>query len=133
MFFFRGKCFFNFFLQRECISVHVGQAGCQIGNACWELYCLEHGEHHHFFLYLSSFQQNNVVDLYLFCNFAAHCISWFVHERKCAQPARLHAANHRSSMSPPQCHHRSSMSPPFVLFPFNFLVLYHVPLSHGHV
>lgn len=31
------------FLQRECISVHVGQAGVQIGNACWELYCLEHG------------------------------------------------------------------------------------------
>ena len=28
---------------RECISVHVGQAGCQIGNACWELYCMEHG------------------------------------------------------------------------------------------
>jgi len=21
----------------------VGQAGVQIGNACWELYCLEHG------------------------------------------------------------------------------------------
>lgn len=29
--------------QRECISVHVGQAGVQIGNACWELFCLEHG------------------------------------------------------------------------------------------
>lgn len=29
--------------QRECISVHIGQAGVQIGNACWELYCLEHG------------------------------------------------------------------------------------------
>ena len=29
--------------QRECLSVHVGQAGVQIGNACWELYCLEHG------------------------------------------------------------------------------------------
>ena len=29
--------------QRECISIHVGQAGCQIGNACWELFCLEHG------------------------------------------------------------------------------------------
>merc|ERR1712079_378326 len=28
---------------RECISVHIGQAGCQIGNACWDLYCLEHG------------------------------------------------------------------------------------------
>ena len=28
---------------RECLSVHVGQAGCQIGNSCWELYCLEHG------------------------------------------------------------------------------------------
>ena len=28
---------------REVISIHVGQAGCQMGNACWELYCLEHG------------------------------------------------------------------------------------------
>ncbi|KAK2584374.1 hypothetical protein KPH14_006760 [Odynerus spinipes] len=28
---------------RECLSVHVGQGGVQIGNACWELYCLEHG------------------------------------------------------------------------------------------
>ncbi|PAA84111.1 hypothetical protein BOX15_Mlig001535g6, partial [Macrostomum lignano] len=28
---------------RECISIHIGQAGIQIGNACWELYCLEHG------------------------------------------------------------------------------------------
>uniref|UniRef100_A0A493U0X4 Tubulin/FtsZ GTPase domain-containing protein n=1 Tax=Anas platyrhynchos platyrhynchos TaxID=8840 RepID=A0A493U0X4_ANAPP len=25
-----------------CISVHIGQAGVQIGNACWELFCLEH-------------------------------------------------------------------------------------------
>nr|XP_032653402.1 tubulin alpha chain-like [Chelonoidis abingdonii] len=38
----------NFFvylfpMQRECISVHIGQAGVQMGNACWELYCLEHG------------------------------------------------------------------------------------------
>lgn len=32
-----------YFFQRECISVHIGQAGVQIGNACWELYCLEHG------------------------------------------------------------------------------------------
>jgi len=32
-------------MPRECISLHVGQAGCQIGNACWELYCLEHGIH----------------------------------------------------------------------------------------
>ena len=31
------------FFQRECISLHIGQAGVQIGNACWELYCLEHG------------------------------------------------------------------------------------------
>ncbi|KAB7505601.1 Tubulin alpha-3 chain [Armadillidium nasatum] len=29
--------------ERECISIHVGQAGCQMGNSCWELYCLEHG------------------------------------------------------------------------------------------
>ncbi|CAI8045514.1 Tubulin alpha-3 chain [Geodia barretti] len=34
---------FNFLSQRECISIHVGQAGVQIGNACWELFCLEHG------------------------------------------------------------------------------------------
>uniref|UniRef100_A0A8B9C909 Tubulin/FtsZ GTPase domain-containing protein n=1 Tax=Anser brachyrhynchus TaxID=132585 RepID=A0A8B9C909_9AVES len=27
----------------SCISIHVGQAGVQIGNACWELFCLEHG------------------------------------------------------------------------------------------
>ncbi len=30
-------------IMREVISLHVGQAGCQMGNACWELYCLEHG------------------------------------------------------------------------------------------
>lgn len=29
--------------QREVVSVHVGQAGVQIGNACWELYGVEHG------------------------------------------------------------------------------------------
>jgi tubulin alpha len=28
---------------REIISVHIGQAGVQLGNSCWELYCLEHG------------------------------------------------------------------------------------------
>ena len=28
---------------KEVISLHVGQAGVQIGNACWELFCLEHG------------------------------------------------------------------------------------------
>ncbi|KAI9433461.1 alpha tubulin [Lactarius indigo] len=28
---------------REVINIHVGQAGVQIGNACWELYTAEHG------------------------------------------------------------------------------------------
>ncbi|KAI3382288.1 hypothetical protein SNEBB_011382 [Seison nebaliae] len=28
---------------RECLSIHVGQCGVQVGNACWELYCMEHG------------------------------------------------------------------------------------------
>ena len=28
---------------RECLLIHLGQAGVQIGNACWELFCLEHG------------------------------------------------------------------------------------------
>jgi tubulin alpha len=30
-------------MPREIISIHIGQAGVQTGNACWELYCLEHG------------------------------------------------------------------------------------------
>ncbi|CBI29952.3 hypothetical protein VitviT2T_012893 [Vitis vinifera] len=28
---------------REVISIHIGQAGIQVGNECWELFCLEHG------------------------------------------------------------------------------------------
>jgi tubulin alpha len=28
---------------KEIICLHIGQAGCQIGHACWELFCLEHG------------------------------------------------------------------------------------------
>nr|CAD7463290.1 unnamed protein product [Timema tahoe] len=28
--------------KREVISIHIGQAGVQVANACWELYCLEH-------------------------------------------------------------------------------------------
>eukprot|EP00004_Rigifila_ramosa_P014708 TRINITY_DN336_c0_g1_i1.p1 TRINITY_DN336_c0_g1~~TRINITY_DN336_c0_g1_i1.p1 ORF type:complete len:454 (+),score=113.51 TRINITY_DN336_c0_g1_i1:144-1505(+) len=27
----------------EIISIHLGQGGVQLGNACWELYCIEHG------------------------------------------------------------------------------------------
>lgn len=27
---------------REIVSLHIGQAGVQIGNSCWELYCAEH-------------------------------------------------------------------------------------------
>ena len=28
---------------KEVICIHLGQAGVQIGNSCWELFCLEHG------------------------------------------------------------------------------------------
>ena len=28
---------------REAICIHIGQGGVQIGNACWELFCLEPG------------------------------------------------------------------------------------------
>eukprot|EP00178_Gracilaria_changii_P021090 TRINITY_DN6265_c0_g1_i1.p1 TRINITY_DN6265_c0_g1~~TRINITY_DN6265_c0_g1_i1.p1 ORF type:complete len:452 (+),score=89.51 TRINITY_DN6265_c0_g1_i1:3025-4380(+) len=28
---------------REIISLHIGQAGVQVANSCWELYCMEHG------------------------------------------------------------------------------------------
>ncbi|KAG5681007.1 hypothetical protein PVAND_010475 [Polypedilum vanderplanki] len=31
------------FSNRETISIHLGQAGCQLASATWELYCLEHG------------------------------------------------------------------------------------------
>ncbi|KAG2791586.1 Tubulin alpha chain, partial [Phytophthora cactorum] len=31
---------------REILSIHLGQGGIQVGNACWELYCLEHGIQH---------------------------------------------------------------------------------------
>lgn len=33
----------NLFVKGEIIQIHIGQAGVQIANACWELYCLEHG------------------------------------------------------------------------------------------
>jgi tubulin alpha len=28
---------------REVLSIHIGQAGCQIGSAAWDLFCNEHG------------------------------------------------------------------------------------------
>ncbi|EGG18254.1 alpha tubulin [Cavenderia fasciculata] len=30
-------------MAREIISIHIGQAGVQLGQSCWELYTLEHG------------------------------------------------------------------------------------------
>ncbi|XP_053604884.1 tubulin alpha chain-like [Plodia interpunctella] len=30
-------------MAKEVIHIHIGQAGVQVANACWELYCLEHG------------------------------------------------------------------------------------------
>ena len=30
-------------MPREVISIGIGQGGVQLSNACWELYCLEHG------------------------------------------------------------------------------------------
>ena len=29
--------------ERESITIHAGQAGCQTGESSWKLYCLEHG------------------------------------------------------------------------------------------
>jgi tubulin alpha len=28
--------------EREVLHLHIGSAGIDIGNHCWELYCLEH-------------------------------------------------------------------------------------------
>ncbi|KAI1019509.1 hypothetical protein LB505_000615 [Fusarium chuoi] len=39
----RDEMSFDSANMREVISINVGQAGCQIANSCWELYCLEHG------------------------------------------------------------------------------------------
>lgn len=39
----KNNCLQISFQTRECISIHIGQAGVQMGNSCWELYCLEHG------------------------------------------------------------------------------------------
>jgi len=33
-------------VMREVISVHIGQAGVQVGNQCWELFTAEHGINH---------------------------------------------------------------------------------------
>ncbi|RUS80512.1 hypothetical protein EGW08_011733 [Elysia chlorotica] len=30
-------------MKNECISIHIGQCGVQMGSSCWELFCLEHG------------------------------------------------------------------------------------------
>jgi tubulin alpha len=34
---------FSYIIMREIISISIGQAGVQVGNQCWELFCLEHG------------------------------------------------------------------------------------------
>lgn len=31
------------FSNRETISIHIGQSGCQLASTVWELYCKEHG------------------------------------------------------------------------------------------
>ena len=37
MFFAEVAVFFSTVTMREVLSIHIGQAGCQMGNACWEL------------------------------------------------------------------------------------------------
>merc|ERR1712137_8578 len=44
-FIFKPDSFQKMTKMREVISIHIGQAGVQMGNAAWELYCLEHGIH----------------------------------------------------------------------------------------
>merc|ERR1712048_1204261 len=38
-----GQHIYTWAAMREAICIHLGQAGIQVGNACWELFCLEHG------------------------------------------------------------------------------------------
>lgn len=30
-------------MPKEIVTLHIGQAGVQMGSAIWELYCIEHG------------------------------------------------------------------------------------------
>lgn len=45
------------------IQIHIGQAGVQIANACWELYCLEHAIQPDGILY-PGYHQNRTDDSY---------------------------------------------------------------------
>jgi hypothetical protein len=70
---------FSYF-QRECISIHVGQAGVQIGNACWELYCLEHGIQPDGQLSISRYQDKEIaksrvpLNLLFFCYYRSDAL-----------------------------------------------------------
>jgi len=58
---------------RECISIHISQAGIQVGNACWELYCLEHNIQVSFLnLNLSIFFYTRSLNRDLFSLFSFH-------------------------------------------------------------
>lgn len=54
---------FKLSLQREIIQIHIGQAGIQIANACWELYCLEHAIQPNGLLY-SGYHDHHTDDSY---------------------------------------------------------------------
>ena len=54
------------YIKRECISVHIGQAGVQMGNACWELYCLEHGNIHLYNFFSIPFFEEDLFSFYYF-------------------------------------------------------------------
>ncbi|XP_057655255.1 tubulin alpha chain-like [Diorhabda carinulata] len=43
----------------EIVQIHLGQAGVQVANACWELYCLEHGIRVDGTLYDPSYSDNS--------------------------------------------------------------------------
>uniref|UniRef100_A0A0N4Z5K6 Tubulin alpha chain n=1 Tax=Parastrongyloides trichosuri TaxID=131310 RepID=A0A0N4Z5K6_PARTI len=44
---------------REIISIHIGQGGCQVGDNCWELLCLEHDIDPAGFKYGNNIDMNN--------------------------------------------------------------------------
>jgi hypothetical protein len=54
---------------REVISIHVGQAGCQIGNAAWEVRKKHTHKNTPYFCTLAKQPLNLLVSILIWCSF----------------------------------------------------------------
>ena len=49
-------------MTREILTIQIGQSGIQIGNALWELYCMEHGVSANGFMNSSAKNHSNRIE-----------------------------------------------------------------------